>query len=123
MSFASPATGALAYQAGLSAEAQVAADYAARGYRPLATRWRGRCGEIDLVLADGAGLVFVEVKKSRSFDRAAEALSPRQAARICRVGEEFAGSQPNGLLTEMRVDVALVNGFGEIRILENALMA
>ena len=68
MSFASPATGALAYQAGLSAEAQVAADYAARGYRPLATRWRGRCGEIDLVLADGAGLVFVEVKKSRSFD-------------------------------------------------------
>ena len=113
--------GALGHRAGLSAEAQVAQDYQRRGYRVAGQRWRGHCGEIDLILHDGDGLVFVEVKKSRSFDRALQRLSSRQIARLLRAGEEFAGTQPRGSLTEMRFDVALMNEQGMIRIVENAL--
>lgn len=113
--------GATGHRAGLSAEAQVAQDYQRRGYRVAGQRWRGRCGEIDLILQDGDGLIFVEVKKSRSFDRAMQRLSSRQIARLLRAGEEFAGTQPRGSLTEMRFDVALMNEQGMIRVVENAL--
>ncbi|WP_305969897.1 MULTISPECIES: YraN family protein [unclassified Mameliella] len=114
-------TGRCGYHAGLAAEDGVAVDYARRGYPLLARRWRGRSGEIDLVLGDGDGVVVVEVKKSRSFDRAAERLSQRQIGRLLRAGEEFLGTMPRGSLTDIRFDVALVNGQGEIRVIENAL--
>ncbi|APX23256.1 MAG: hypothetical protein CML50_02500 [Rhodobacteraceae bacterium] len=113
--------GALGYHAGLSAEAQVVQDYERRGYAVLRKRWRGACGEIDLILQDGDALIFVEVKKSRSFDRALARLSQRQIGRLLRAGEEFAGTQPRGSLTDMRFDIALVNASGVIRVMENAL--
>ena len=54
--------GAMAYHAGLAAEGRIAQDYARRGF-PLANqRWRGRGGEIDLIVRDGEGFIFVEVK-------------------------------------------------------------
>ncbi|MBW4984655.1 YraN family protein [Mameliella sp. CS4] len=114
-------TGRCGYHAGLAAEIGVAADYARRGYPLLARRWRGRSGEIDLVLRDGDGVIVVEVKKSRNFDRAVERLSQRQIGRLLRAGEEFLGTMPRGSLTDIRFDVALVNGHGEIRVIENAL--
>lgn len=66
--------------------------------------------EIDLILRDGAALIFVEVKQSRSFARAAESLSARQMQRIYRSAEEFLAGEPAGSLTEVRFDVALVDG-------------
>ena len=36
---------------------------------------------------------------------------------------EFVGGEPAGQLTEMRFDVALVDGQGRIEIIENALAA
>ena len=116
-------TGALGHAAGQAAEARIAADYESRGYPVCAVRWRGTAGELDLVARDGAGLIFVEVKKSRSFDRALERLSQRQINRIFATAEEYAAQLPTGSLTDMRFDVALMNDRGEIRILENALMA
>ncbi|MCR8550774.1 YraN family protein [Salipiger sp. P9] len=112
--------GALGYRAGISAEMRVAQDYERRGYAVARRRWRGRGGEIDLILRDGAGLVFVEVKKSRSFDRALERLSSRQVSRLMVAAEEFAGGEPMGSLTEMRFDVALMDAQGMIRVIENA---
>jgi len=44
-----------------------------------------------------------------------------QIARIYDTANEFLGAQPRGLLTEARFDVALVNAYGEVRVLENAL--
>ncbi len=96
-------------------------DYARRGIAVCARRWRGQGGEIDLVLRDGDELIFVEVKKSRSFDSAARHLTPRQAARILAAAAEFAGTEPLGELTPMRFDVGLVNQSGQVRILENAI--
>lgn len=113
--------GRAGYHAGLAAEAAVERRYVARGLEVAARRWRGEGGEIDLVLRDGAALVFVEVKRSATHARAAHALRPAQAARLMAAAEAFAGGEPAGLLTEMRFDVALVDAAGRIEIVENAL--
>lgn len=111
------------YHAGLAAEQAVAAQYLRNGHRLLGHRWRGAGGEIDLIFEKAGGCVFVEVKKSKSFMRAAEALGRRQMQRIAASAEEFLAGRPNGTLTPARVDVALVNERGEIAVLENALQA
>ncbi len=113
-------SGAVSYHAGLRAEEQVSANYARRGYRPCARRWRGRGGEIDLIARDGDGYVFVEVKRARDFARAAERVSLRQLRRISAAAAEFLGRAKAGLDTPARIDVALVNGTGQIEIIENA---
>lgn len=113
--------GRTGYRAGLAAEDIVERHYAGLGLSPCARRWRGQGGEIDLVLRDGDGLVFVEVKKSRSFAQAALGMTSRQAARIVMAAAEFAGSEPKGELTPMRFDLALVDQSGAVRILENAI--
>lgn len=112
--------GQMAYQAGMAAENRIAQDYERRGFAVARRRWRGRSGEIDLILRDGDGLIFVEVKQSRDFARAAESLSHRQMRRIARSAEEFLAGEPAGSLTEVRFDVALVNGQGATEIIENA---
>lgn len=112
--------GALGYHAGQAAEEVVARDYTRRGYDILHRRWRGPAGEIDLILRDGAGLIFVEVKKSRSISRAADRLTAAQMRRIYTSAEAFLGTQPHGSLTETRFDVALLDDRGQVRIVENA---
>ena len=112
--------GRMAYHAGIAAENRIAQDYERRGFAIARRRWRGRAGEIDLILRDGAALIFVEVKQSRSFARAAESLSARQMQRIYRSAEEFLAGEPAGSLTEVRFDVALVDGQGATEIIENA---
>ncbi|CUX80326.1 MAG: putative endonuclease [Roseibaca calidilacus] len=109
------------HYAGLAAEDSVLRDYTARGYRLLERRYRGRGGEIDLVLGLGDEVIFVEVKKSRSFDAARARLGQRQIARVFAAAAEFLGGQPNGQLTQTRFDLALVNTQGDVAIMENAL--
>lgn len=107
--------------AGLAAENSVLRDYASKGYRLLERRYRGQGGEIDLVLRHGDDVIFVEVKKSRSFDAARARLGQRQMTRIFAAASEFLGSLPKGQLTETRFDLALVNAQGDVAIMENAL--
>ena len=78
--------GRMAYHAGIAAENRIAQDYERRGFAIARRRWRGRAGEIDLILRDGAALIFVEVKQSRSFARAAESVIATDAAYLplCR---------------------------------------
>lgn len=110
----------MSHYAGLAAEGRIARDYARRGFSIATQRWRGKGGEIDLIFQDGDGLIFVEVKQSRSFDRAAQRISRKQMQRIYTCAEEYLGTQSNGGLTDVRFDVALVNGHGETQIIENA---
>ena len=112
--------GSMSYHAGLAAEGRIAQDYARRRFALARQRWRGKSGEIDLIVRDGDGLIFVEVKQSRDFERAVLALGAAQMRRLYRSAEEYLGTQPNGSLTEVRFDVALVNGHGEMKIIENA---
>lgn len=114
-------TAARNYHAGLAAEGSVLRHYLDAGYQLLAQRFRGLRGEIDLVLRKGASVIFVEVKKSRSFDAALARLGPAQIGRIFDTAAEFLGTQPLGQLTETRFDVALVNAHGQVAVIENAL--
>ena len=116
-------SGALAHRSGLSAEERVAGHYQRAGCTVRARRWRGAGGEIDLVLWDGAVTVFVEVKAARSHAWAAERIGARQARRVMCAAEEFVAGDPAGALSEMRFDVALVDGLGRIEILQNAFAA
>jgi len=111
--------GRVAYLSGASAECRVADDYQRRGYRILHRRWRGQSGEVDLIVQGPSEVVLIEVKKSRDFGRAGRRRSARQLARSYRAAGEVAGTLPAGLATDMRLDVALMNGHGEMRVLEN----
>ncbi len=115
-------TGSLNYHSGLAAEAQVAEHFLRNGREIMARRWRGPGGEIDLVVGDGERVVFVEVKKARDHDRALARVSARQLARIQKSAEAFASRLPNGALTDMRIDIALVDAAGRIQVIENATM-
>ncbi len=113
-------SGQTGYHAGRVAEDIVARDYARRNHLLAAKRWRGQGGEIDLIMRQGEQVVFIEVKKSRSFDRAATRLSDRQMHRLVAAGGEFLAGEPNGQLTDVRFDLAMVDGRGDVRIIENA---
>ena len=115
-----PVQGSVSYHAGQAAEMQVASDYKNRGFEVAHHRWRGVGGEIDLIVRDADGLVFVEVKKSRSFDSAVARISQRQIDRICASAGEFLAKEPGGQLTNVRFDAALVDASGAVKIIENA---
>lgn len=108
------------YLAGHAAEASVARLYEDRGVAICARNWRGITGEIDLIGRDGDVVVFVEVKQSRSHDLAASHVCPAQIGRIFATVDEFLVHEPKGLLTDVRIDLALVDGRGRIELIENA---
>ena len=108
------------YHAGLAAEDVVARSYAARGCAEAARRWRGKGGEIDLIVRDGDSVVFVEVKKSRTHAQAVQRVTRRQMDRICMAASEFVGGEPRGSLTPMRFDVATVDSTGHVTVVPNA---
>lgn len=115
--------GARSYYAGLAAEDQVARHYAQTGRAVAARRWRGSAGEIDLIARDGAEVIFIEVKQSATHAQAADHLCRRQMGRIYGAASEFLAGEPAGQLTDVRFDVALVDGMGRIEIIENAFAA
>lgn len=114
------ARGRVAALSGIMAEDSVQRLFVARGARLLASRWRGRAGEIDLIFAEGEDLVFVEVKKAATHGLAAERLRPSQMARICRAALEYCERSGMGSPCFMRFDVALVDQQGRIELLQNA---
>lgn len=114
-------TGVLGYCAGLAAEDIVAQNYTRRGFHLKAQRWRNSAGEIDLIMGRCDLTVFVEVKKSRDFATAAARLSKRQMRRIAAGADCYLAGTPDGLNTNARIDVALVDGSGAVEVLENAI--
>lgn len=112
--------GKVNYHAVLAAEDAVARQYEGRGIDICARRWRGITGEIDLIGRLGDEVIFIEVKQSRTHDLAASHISLAQIARIFTTVDEFLAGEPKGLLTNVRIDLALVDGLGRIEVLENA---
>lgn len=114
-------SGLVSYLSGQAAEDIVARDYDCRGQHVEARRWRGTYGEVDLIARDGDTVVFVEVKKSRDFMRAAQRITRAQLERIHATACEYLEREPRGQMTPCRFDVALVNAQGATDIIENAL--
>jgi putative endonuclease len=114
------AKGLANYHSGHAAEGSVARHYEDRGIAICTRNWRGITGEIDLIGRQGDVVIFVEVKQSRTHDLAASHLSQAQIRRIFATVDEFLAGEPKGLLTDVRIDLALVDGQGRIDVIENA---
>ena len=98
-----------------------------QGYAILATRYRTRAGEIDIVARDGGCLVFVEVKARRHTEcgTPAEAVTPRKQRRIIAMARDFLARHQSDA-TSCRFDVVailLTDGEPSIEIIRNAFDA
>jgi len=105
---------------GAAAEERAAAWYAARGWEVVARNWRCREGELDLVVARGSTLAFVEVKarSSTRFGTPAEAVTPQKQARIRTLALTFL-RETGARARTLRFDVVAVLG-GQLEVLEGA---
>jgi putative endonuclease len=63
----------------------------ARGLTPVATNYRSRFGEIDLIVRDGKTLVFVEVRMRRStqFASAAESITAGKRRKLIATAQHY----------------------------------
>jgi putative endonuclease len=100
---------------------------AAKGYRVVATNYRCRWGEIDLIARDGPAWVFVEVRTRRSgaYGSPEESLTRAKAQHITLAAQHFlAQRRTTSEEPEWRIDlVAILLGPGRrvlsVRHLEN----
>ena len=110
---------------GLSGESLACAELERRGYRILARRYRTRFGELDIIAADGATTVFVEVKtrRGREFGAAAESLPSWKRRRIGAMALDYL-AWTGRLETPCRFDVVAIDGAGgprpSVRVIEHA---
>jgi putative endonuclease len=76
---------------GAEAEARAAEYLRAHGLRLVARNWRARGGEIDLIMRDGATLVFVEVRAraASSFGGAASSITASKRARLIHAAKLY----------------------------------
>jgi len=98
-----------------------------QGYAIIATRYRTRVGEIDIVARDGECLVFVEVKTRRHIEcgTPAEAVTPRKQRRIIAMARDFLARYQSDA-TSCRFDVVailLTDGEPSIEVIRNAFDA
>jgi putative endonuclease len=105
---------------GRTAEASVAAIWQAQGFSILAQRLRTKSGEIDLIVADPATLVFVEVKSRGTFADAAYAVLPRQQSRLLQAADSALAAHQEWSRPNIRFDVALVCN-GAVQHIEDAI--
>ncbi len=110
---------------GAAAEDAAAAFLARRGLTLVERNWRCRSGEIDLVMRDGATLVFVEVRlRSNSrFGGAAASITDRKRARVVAAAHQYLARL--GTVPPCRFDAVLMAGcrVGDIDWLRGAFDA
>ena len=82
----------------------------AKGYRILATNFRVREGEVDIVAERDGVVAFVEVKTRRgnAMGSALEAIDGRKAQRLLLVAEAFAQQHPD-LPADRRIDLIAID--------------
>ena len=76
---------------GSAAESMALTYMEKQGLKLLERNFRCRVGEIDLIMADGATLVFVEVRlrSNSAFVSAGESISHRKQARIVAAANQY----------------------------------
>lgn len=84
----------LTFLRGLGAERIALFWLMAKGYRPLARRYAGAGGEIDLVMRRGATIVFVEVKARAAMDDALGSIDEAKRRRIRRAARAWTARHP-----------------------------
>ena len=115
---------------GKSAEEKAAVFLRLKGYRVLETNYRVPQGEIDLIVARGGVLVFVEVKSRRGKAQGTplEAVTPHKVKRLSAAAAVYLSSRPEEE-RNCRFDVVTLGpeknllGLPKIRHFENAFLA
>lgn len=92
----------------------------ARGLRRVAQNVRCRGGELDLVMLDGATLVFVEVRsrQARGLVGALESITPAKQRRLWHCAQVFLAQHPEHATRPCRFDVVGITRAGEQCTLE-----
>jgi putative endonuclease len=101
-----------AFRRGLSAETAALLLLVLKGYWPMARRYRGGGGEIDLVVARGRTVVFVEVKRRKDGEEALAAVTPAKLERIARAAARFRAERGLDDRYLYRCDAVTVSGLG-----------
>ncbi len=98
-------------------EAAAARWYRRAGYRVLATNWRCRQGELDLVVARDGDVTFVEVKARSDgrFGTGAEAVDRHKQRRVRTAAGRWLEQADRGY-REVRFDVVEVDRRGRLRL-------
>jgi putative endonuclease len=97
---------------GAGAEAAARRYLEARGLRTLASNFRCRRGEIDLVMRHGAALVIVEVRYRRDARQVHpfDTITAEKQRRVLRATEYLLLQQPTLTRLPVRFDVVAVTG-------------
>lgn len=96
-----------------------------RGLRLLARNVHARGGEIDLVMLDGATLVFVEVRSrsAHGLVGAMESITPAKRRRLLMAAQTFLAQHPQHAARPCRFDVVGITRDGGRTTLEWAANA
>jgi putative endonuclease len=94
---------------GAQAEQWAAQHLYQQGLKPIAQNYRGRFGEIDLIMQDGAALVFIEVRlrRNKDFGGAAASIDTRKQQRIIRTAQQYLAGLTH--IPPCRFDVVLMD--------------
>jgi putative endonuclease len=86
-----------------------------KGLEEIATNFRCRMGEIDLVMLDGDCLVFAEVRfrNQNRFTSAAGSVDPHKQRKIIRTAAAFLGRYPRYSSCAVRFDVVGLDQSGD----------
>jgi len=81
--------------------------------QPIARNFRQRGGEIDLIMLDGACLIFVEVRyrATNEFSRASHTVDLHKQRKLIRTAALFIARNGRFAMHEMRFDVVAIEGF------------
>jgi putative endonuclease len=97
-----------AYRHGHLAEAAALFVLLAKGFRPLARRYKTPLGEIDLVMKRGRTIAFVEVKARPSRGEALESVGALSERRIVDAADLWLAKHPSANGLDLRYDMVLV---------------
>jgi putative endonuclease len=80
----------------------------AKGYRPLARRYAAAGGEIDLIVARGDTIAFVEVKARALMDDALSAITATKRRRFSRAVRAWLARHPQAAGKIWRADAVFI---------------
>jgi putative endonuclease len=97
-----------AYRHGHVAEAATMLLLLAKGFRPIARRYKTPLGEIDLIVKRGSTIAFVEVKARASQAEGLESVGRQSERRIVDAADLWLARHPAATGLDLRYDIVVV---------------